>query len=95
MPRVLVVDENKTARKALCGLLEQEGFRVLEAASGEAAQRLLKQATPEVVLLGLGNGGMAALRNARELDPTTPIVTLSDRGADRLHGDYQRGNWLG
>ncbi|HUY88122.1 MAG TPA: sigma-54 dependent transcriptional regulator [Pirellulales bacterium] len=80
-PRVLVVDDDRNTRTALCGLLEQEGFHVIEADGGEMSLRLFKQATPDVVLLSLRRDAGTALSDARKLDSATPFIVLADRGA--------------
>ncbi|HVX61416.1 MAG TPA: sigma-54 dependent transcriptional regulator [Pirellulales bacterium] len=52
-PQLLVVAEDEKARTALGALLEQEGFSVTKAATGEAALKRIRQAPPDAVLCNL------------------------------------------
>ncbi len=94
LPRVLVVADDKKARTALCGLLEQEGFQTLESAGGDAALSLLKQAAPDVVLFDLDaskGDGASALKEARKFDSLTPFIMLTQReGADVVAASAKR-----
>ena len=48
--RLLVVDDEATARRALATLLTDDGFVVETAASGEEALEKLSQSPPDVLL---------------------------------------------
>src|SRR5258708_1852157 len=48
---ILVVDDNALVRFSVVHLLQQEGFRVLEAADGAQAARLARSELPDLVLL--------------------------------------------
>jgi len=50
-PFALVVDDDHVIRMDVMDILEQAGFRVLDAAHGDAAFDLLKTRHPEIVLL--------------------------------------------
>lgn len=50
-PYALVVDDDFLIRMEVMAILEQAGFRVLDAEQGDAALDLLKARHPEVVLL--------------------------------------------
>ena len=90
--RVLLVDDNVDAARALALLLEAEGFQVFTAHDGIAALTLAAEVRPAVVLTDLGlpvmDGYQVAhrLRNGRE-SADVLLVALSGYGADR---DRQR-----
>ncbi|MGZ7100187.1 MAG: response regulator, partial [Candidatus Angelobacter sp.] len=53
MHSVLVVDDERDIRESLRGVLEDEGYKVLLAESGEACVEQLKKRSCEVVLLDI------------------------------------------
>jgi two-component system NtrC family response regulator/two-component system response regulator HydG len=67
--RILVVDDESNARKALTTLLREEGYEVAEAADGEAALALLPDFLPAAVLTDVRMprmDGITFMRKARE-----------------------------
>lgn len=53
MATILVIDDEREIRASVRGILEEEGFAVLEAEDGQQALAVLEDATPEVVLLDI------------------------------------------
>src|SRR5579862_3743742 len=83
MPTILVVDDERDIRESLRGILEEEGYRVLLAESGEACLEQLKKRTCEVVLLDIwlpGMDGLDALERIRQLDDGPEVVMISGHG---------------
>ncbi len=85
---VLVIDDEVQIRRLLRVSLEAHGYRVLEAASGQAGITEAAQHHPEVVLLDLGlpdMEGVAVLKRLREWS-RVPILVLSvrDREDDKI-----------
>jgi two-component system, NtrC family, response regulator HydG len=82
-PRVLVVDDQRNMRTTTASILRQAGYEVLEAESGEAAlQRLLVEPF-DVVLTDLkmaGLDGIAVLRGALEVSPSTQVIVMTGYG---------------
>jgi len=79
---VLIVDEDHATRERLSGMLASR-YRVLNAASGEAAVGLLMKEQAEIVLLDVclpGVSGLDALRILRENYPLTEVIMISARG---------------
>ncbi len=75
-------------RETLTDLLENEGFKVTNAASGEEAEELLKKSKPpyDLVLTDLvmpGKSGMDVLQKALELNPSCTVLVLSGFGSVR------------
>jgi signal transduction histidine kinase/DNA-binding response OmpR family regulator len=81
-PLVLVVDDEKATRELITRGLEKEGFRLLNAASGDEALRLAREKRPDVISLDVlmpGMDGWTVLR-ALKADPLTaaiPVVMVS------------------
>ncbi len=86
--RLLLVDDDPVLRETLTGLLENEGFRVTGAASGEEAEDILTAARPpfDLVLTDLvmpGKSGMDVLQKALTLNPICTVLVLSGFGSVR------------
>lgn len=80
---VLVVDDEPTIRDSLRMVLEHEGYRVLEAADGEQALRVVETGHPEAVLLDIlmpRLNGLEALRRIRSLTVDLPVLMISGHG---------------
>jgi two-component system KDP operon response regulator KdpE len=87
-PNVLVIDDEVQIRRLLRACLEGNGYRVLEAASGQEGIREAAQHPPDVVLLDLGlpdMEGVSVLKRLREWT-RVPVVVLSvrDREEDKV-----------
>lgn len=84
--RLLLVDDDPLLLETLQELLENEGFAVTCAASGEAAEALLRGGAPrfELVLTDLvmpGRSGMDVLHTALEMNPSCTVLVLSGYGS--------------
>jgi len=81
---VLVVDDEDGIRFSLKGILEDEGFAVAEAATGEAGLAFLESGEgADLVFLDIwlpGQDGLAVLERARELRPELPVIMISGHG---------------
>jgi DNA-binding NtrC family response regulator len=85
---LLLVDDDPVLRETLTVLLQNEGFKVGVAASGEEAEGILKAARPpfNLVLTDLvmpGKSGMDVLAKALELNPTSTVLLLTGFGSVR------------
>jgi two-component system NtrC family response regulator len=81
---ILIVDDEAAQREALAGHLEKQGFRVLQAASGQAGVEVLQAEQVDVVLTDLRMpelDGMGVLRNARKINPSIEVVVLTAFGS--------------
>ncbi len=87
-PRVLLVDDHDLFRTGLRTLLEEQGVQVVaEAASGEEALRLVREATPDVVVMDLNMPGMSGVEATRQISTIAPltrvlVLTISDQDSD-------------
>ncbi|HEU4724961.1 MAG TPA: response regulator [Candidatus Eisenbacteria bacterium] len=82
---VLVVDDEHAIRRFLRAGLESQGYRIVEATSGEEGIAQAATCAPDVILLDLGLpdiDGLAVLRRIREWSQT-PIVVLTAREQER------------
>ena len=85
-----MVDDEPIVREVVVRYLERDGFRTLQAASGDEAQRLLERQPPSLVVLDVMLPGIDGLeicpwiRSRSDL----PIVMLTARGEeiDRIVG---------
>ena len=96
--RVLVVDDHTLFRSGLRNLLEDEGFEVAEARSGQLALQAAAVRAPDVVLMDLnmpGMSGVEATRRIKELSPATPVVMLTVSADDRDVVDAVRAGACG
>jgi hypothetical protein len=81
-PRVLVVDDDATARDLLRRALTRQGFAVTSAGSGEEGLRLARELHPAAITLDVmmpGMDGWAVLRELKN-DPTTadiPVIVVT------------------
>jgi two-component system response regulator AtoC len=81
--RILVAEDDRTARVSLAGLLEAEGFEVLTAENGTQAATLLSNQEPDVALLDIrmpGLDGLTLLRRAREDGSDTALIVMTAHG---------------
>jgi len=79
---VLVVDDHDVVRQGVRAFLEAQSDLAIvgEAASGEAAIRLVQEHIPDVVLMDLvmsGMNGVEATRELKRVSPRTQVVVLT------------------
>ncbi|MEY2340627.1 phosphate regulon transcriptional regulator PhoB [Acidithiobacillus sp. IBUN Pt1247-S3] len=91
--RILVVEDEEGIQELLRLSLQKHGFQVYCASSTEAAEDLLHDPTPHLIILDWmlpGESGIAWCRNLRRRDSlqSIPIILLTARGeeGDRVHG---------
>jgi two-component system nitrogen regulation response regulator NtrX len=81
--KILVVDDEEDIRLSLRGVLEDEGYDVAGAATGEEAADLLERETPDLVLLDIwlpGIDGLSVLDLVREKSEDLPVIMISGHG---------------
>lgn len=83
-PLVFVVEDEPQMRKFIRASLSSNGYRVLEAAEGGEAARLISSHNPELILLDLGLPDVDGLELTRRLREwtRTPIIVISARGRE-------------
>jgi two-component system, NtrC family, nitrogen regulation response regulator NtrX len=83
MHNILVVDDECSIRQSLKGALEDEGYKVSTAESGEACLDVLGKRSFEVVLLDVwlpGMDGLDTLQRIRDLDGAPEVIMISGHG---------------
>lgn len=91
--RILVVEDEAPIREMISLVLEQNGYEPIEAADFAAAQALLSEPFPDLVLLDWmlpGGSGIQLIKYMKReaLTRDIPVVMLTARGEeeDRVHG---------
>ena len=74
--RVLVVDDHELFRSGLRALLEEEGFDVSDAPSGDAALVTLASLKPDVIVMDLNMPGMSGIEATRRIVAAHPDVVV-------------------
>lgn len=77
---ILLIDDERMICKLFARTLEQAGYRVATAHSGEEGLRLFQQEHPTLTLLDLHMpemDGITVLRQLRALAPTVPVIVLT------------------
>src|SRR5688572_12185056 len=83
MPRILVVDDEKSIRKTLREILEYEDFKVDEAADGAEGLSLLQKDKYDIILCDIKMpkvDGMEVLDKVIESAHDVPIIMISGHG---------------
>lgn len=78
---ILVVDDEESILETLSGILEDEGYEVITASSGEKALDLIREFSPEVMILDVwmpgGVDGLDTLKEIKEISPETAVIMIS------------------
>jgi len=82
MPRILIVEDNEVNRVMLGRRLEQRGYQISQAETGEACLELVVTERPDLIIMDLGLPGIDGWETTRRLkaDPETqpiPVIALS------------------
>lgn len=84
MANILIVDDSRTSRKVLRGILEAAGHTVIdEAVNGAEGVEKFKALSPELVTLDITMpvmDGIDALRNIKEADPAAKVIMVTAAG---------------
>lgn len=75
--KVLVVDDDASIRRLYKEELEEEGYEVFLAESGEEALRIFGEVKPDIVTLDIrmpGEDGIEILRKMKEFNSRLPVI---------------------
>ncbi|MEZ4393270.1 MAG: sigma-54 dependent transcriptional regulator [Polyangiales bacterium] len=81
--RLLVVDDEATARRALATLLTEDGYSVETAASGDEALEMIARNPPDIVVTDVrmpGIDGVELLTRTKAMDPNIAVVVMTAFG---------------
>ncbi|HSQ78607.1 MAG TPA: sigma-54 dependent transcriptional regulator [Nitrospirota bacterium] len=80
---ILIVDDEESVRKSLAGVMRDEGYEVVTAASGKEGIELLSEAQPSIALLDIAMpdmDGIETLQKIREIKPDLPVIMVTGHG---------------
>src|SRR5690349_11970464 len=86
--KILIVDDSRTVRAAICALLGRMQHTVLEASEGEEALRLYAEHKPDLLMIDAAMPGMDGYEVAKRIradhaEEWAPIIFLSAGDADQ------------
>ncbi|MCK5384692.1 MAG: sigma-54-dependent Fis family transcriptional regulator [Alphaproteobacteria bacterium] len=84
-PVILIIDDEDDIRMLIAGILEDEGYDVLHAATSDMAMQIIDEYTPDLViqdiwLQGSDKDGIEILRAAKKTNPNLPFLMISGHG---------------
>lgn len=80
MKTLLVVDDDLSLQALYKEVLEEEGYRVVQAGSGEEAVERARESRPDLVIMDVKMGemdGLTAMRLILQGDPRIPVIINS------------------
>jgi two-component system, NtrC family, nitrogen regulation response regulator NtrX len=83
MPKVLIIDDEKSIRKTLREILEYENFKVEEAGDGAEGASMAEKENYDIILCDIKMpkvDGMETLDRIQKSHPDTPVVMISGHG---------------
>lgn len=82
--KILVVDDEKVIRDMLTELLEDEGYSLTAAPSGEVALEIFRDDPDHLVIADIRMGGMSGidlLEEVRKLDPDAMVIIITSHAS--------------
>ena len=83
MAKILIVDDERSIRDTLSGVLMDEGYDVNVAENGREALKRLKDELPSIVMLDIWMpelDGIETLKQIKETNPELPVIMMSGHG---------------
>ncbi len=80
---ILIVDDEAGIRESLSGILQDDGYDVLTASSGEEALNIAKEQRPDIVFLDVWlpeMDGIETLSKLKGIDDNIPVIMISGHG---------------
>ena len=87
MSRILVVDDTRTARRVVRGILSDNCYEFIEAKDGCDALERLEESVPDVVISDLvmpGMDGLELVSIARVRYPNVPVILMTSHGSEKI-----------
>jgi len=78
--KVLIVDDEERVVQSIAGVLEDEGFQVARAKSGEEAIKVFQHEEPDITLLDIwmpGMDGIEVLKRLKWISPDCQVIMIS------------------
>ena len=87
-PNILIIDDEVSICESLQGVLEDEGYSVATASSGEMGIRTLASEPIDLVFLDIlmpgGFDGLETLRRIKQISPDTEVIMITGHGTFEL-----------
>lgn len=83
MDTILIVDDEESIRFSFSMALKDEGYQVLEAANGPECMEMVRQHSPDIVLLDLrlpDVNGMELMKKIKEYDDHIVVIIITGQG---------------
>lgn len=84
MAKILIVDDSRTSRKLLRGILESAGHEVMdEAVNGQEGVQKFQSLKPDIITLDITMpvvDGVEALKMIKALDPEAKVIMVTAAG---------------
>src|SRR5687768_7312596 len=83
MPKILILDDERSIRTTLREIFEYEKFEVLEATDGQEGIKVIAEEDLDIVLCDIKMpkmDGLEVLAHAQEIKPDLPFVMISGHG---------------
>ena len=94
---ILVVEDERVLREALAGLLEPEGYRIIQAENGTKGRDLALSQSFDLVLTDVRMpemDGLTLLGHLRQIAPETPVIVMTAFGTvDNAVQAMRSGAW--
>lgn len=81
--KVLVVDDQNGIRVLLMEVFGNEGYDMFQAANGKIALEIVKQQSPDLMLLDMkipGMDGLDILKHVKQIDPGVKVIMMTAYG---------------
>ncbi|MFA4016464.1 MAG: hypothetical protein RUDDFDWM_001574 [Candidatus Fervidibacterota bacterium] len=75
--KILIIEDDENQRLLYKEELEEQGYRVIEAANAEEGLRLVEEENPDLVILDIwmpDMNGLEALTRIYEMNPNLPVI---------------------
>jgi len=96
--RILIIDDDDQFRKMLRFMLENEGYSVTEASSGEEGYRLYSEQIVDLVITDIVMGGINGIETALEIKKNYPdarFIVISGGNWYGADAEFEMANVLG
>lgn len=81
--KVLIVDDQNGIRILLMEVFSSEGYKTYQAANGKLALEIVRNESPDLVLLDMkipGMDGLEILRHIKEVNPEIKVIMMTAYG---------------